>query len=376
MTAFGSLQAFGSPVADQLNARLTGIASTPDGKGYWLVAADGGIFNYGGAGFFGSTGNSATFFPYVGITATPTGQGYWITNTSGTTEHFGDAADEGSLGTLGINPVAPVVGITATLGAGYWLVAADGGVFSLGDAAYYGSMGGKVLNAPVVGMARTPDGNGYWLVAADGGVFSFGDAAFYGSMGGNVLNAPVVGIAAGAAGHGYWLVAADGGVFSFGDAAFDGSLGANPPAATTPVVGMAGDSSGDGYWLTTTDKALPAPAPVPSVLYECNSPTAGPAEMPATIVLACGDANASLMDLSWSSWTSSSATASGQYTRNTCVPNCALGTFVTSPAMVRLAYPIQTGVGPQFASISYRYADASAPGGSAGATAVIPTSPG
>jgi hypothetical protein len=51
------------------------------------------------------------------------------------------------------------------------------------------------LNAPVVGMASTPDGKGYWLVAADGGVFTFGDAAFYGSMGEVHLNAPVVGMA-------------------------------------------------------------------------------------------------------------------------------------------------------------------------------------
>jgi len=205
---------------------------------------------------------------------------------------------------------------------------------------------------------------------------AFGDAAFYGSMGGTTLNAPIVGIAAGAGGHGYWLVGADGGVFSFGDATFFGSLGADPPATTTPVVGMTGESSGDGYWLTTTDKNLPSAPQVPSVLDECNVPTAGPAVTPASIVLACGDANASLVDLTWSSWTSSSATATGQYTRNTCVPDCARGAFITSQAVVRLAYPIQTGVGPQFASISYLYADASAPSGSSGVAVVIPTSPG
>jgi len=30
------------------------MAATPDGKGYWLGASDGGVFNYGDAGFFGS----------------------------------------------------------------------------------------------------------------------------------------------------------------------------------------------------------------------------------------------------------------------------------------------------------------------------------
>ncbi len=74
------------------------------------------------------------------------------------------------------------------------------------------------LNAPIVGIAATPDGAGYWVVAADGGVFTFGDARFFGSLGNVSLNAPIVGIAATPDGAGYWLVAADGGVFTFGDA--------------------------------------------------------------------------------------------------------------------------------------------------------------
>ena len=76
------------------------MAATPDEKGYWLVASDGGIFAFGDAGFFGSTG--------------------------------------------GMRLVAPVVGMARTPdGGGYWLVASDGGVFSYGDAQFYGSMGGE-----------------------------------------------------------------------------------------------------------------------------------------------------------------------------------------------------------------------------------------
>jgi hypothetical protein len=30
----------------------------PDGKGYWLVASDGGVFTFGDAGFFGSVPGS------------------------------------------------------------------------------------------------------------------------------------------------------------------------------------------------------------------------------------------------------------------------------------------------------------------------------
>ena len=86
------------------------MASTPDGRGYWLVAADGGLFAFGDAGFYGSTGSLVLNEPVVGMASTPDGRGYW-------------------------------------------LVAADGGLFAFGDAAFYGSMGGSPLNRPVVGMA-------------------------------------------------------------------------------------------------------------------------------------------------------------------------------------------------------------------------------
>src|ERR1019366_5603451 len=43
---------------------LSGIQSTPDGKGYWLSAADGGVFSFGDAGFYGaSTGQLTQVLP-------------------------------------------------------------------------------------------------------------------------------------------------------------------------------------------------------------------------------------------------------------------------------------------------------------------------
>jgi hypothetical protein len=143
-------------------------------------------------------------------------------------------------------------------GSWLWVLGSDGGVFSMnggGDptpaAPYLGSMGGTALNAPMVGMASTPDGNGYWLAAADGGIFAFGDAGFFGSMGGHPLNAPIVGIAGTASGQGYWLVAKDGGVFAFGDAAFHGSVGG--VGLNGPIVAIAADHSGLGYFLFGRD---------------------------------------------------------------------------------------------------------------------------
>ena len=173
------------------------FSSAGPAAGYWLVAADGGIFAYGDASFLGSTGTMKLAKPVVGMASTPSGDGYWVVASDGGIFAYGDAPFAGSTGALQLNQ--PVVGLTPTpSGKGYWLVAADGGVFNFGDAVLYGSLGGTTLNSPIVGLAATTTGEGYWLFAADGGVFAFGDAAFMGSAGGTRLNRKIVGAAGGA----------------------------------------------------------------------------------------------------------------------------------------------------------------------------------
>jgi len=241
----------------------TAIYNTPvPGTGYWQAASDGGVFNYGTAGFYGSAGSLKLNAPVVGMTATQDQGGYWLVGSDGGVFNYGDASFFGSAGNLKLN--APVVGMASTpyspgvggapaapAGLGYWLVASDGGVFSYGDAGYFGSAGGTPLNKPIVGIAPTPDGKGYWLVASDGGVFSYGDATFHGSTGGLKLNAPIVGIAATPDGKGYWLVGADGGVYNYGDAGLFGSAGSLK--LNQPIVSISGTPDGLGYWLTAAD---------------------------------------------------------------------------------------------------------------------------
>ena len=60
--------------------------------GYWMVAADGGIFSYGSARFFGSTGALRLNQPIVGMAPTPSGNGYWLVASDGGMFSFGDAA--------------------------------------------------------------------------------------------------------------------------------------------------------------------------------------------------------------------------------------------------------------------------------------------
>jgi hypothetical protein len=241
------------PVSALFAPVARGMASTPDGKGYWLVGSDGGIFTFGDATFYGSTGATVLNKPIVGMASTPDGKGYWLVASDGGIFSFGDATFYGSTGNLVLNK--PIVGMASTPdGKGYWLVASDGGIFSFGDATFYGSTGNLVLNKPIVGMAASPDGKGYWLVASDGGIFSFGDATFYGSTGNLVLNKPIVGMAASPDGKGYWLVASDGGIFTFGDATFDGSTGSI--VLNKPIVGMAPTPDGKGYWLVGSDGGI------------------------------------------------------------------------------------------------------------------------
>jgi hypothetical protein len=51
---YGEAHFWGSAGAIALNKPIVGMASTTDGGGYLLVAADGGIFTYGDAPFEGS----------------------------------------------------------------------------------------------------------------------------------------------------------------------------------------------------------------------------------------------------------------------------------------------------------------------------------
>ncbi len=302
---------------------VVGMAGTPDGGGYWLVASDGGVFSFGDATFYGSAGAMALNRPIVGMAGTPDGGGYWLVASDGGVFSFGDATFYGSAGAMALN--RPIVGMAGTPdGGGYWLVASDGGVFSFGDATFYGSAGAMALNRPIVGMAGTPDGGGYWLVASDGGVFSFGDAPFTGSLGGHVLNAPIVGIAGAPRGDGYWLAGSDGGVFAFGHAAFYGSLGGQSIAY--PIANIASNADGDGYRL------LPI-TPLPTITLGTWT------GIRPSLMQFSGDAGNIVSQIVWSSWNDDSAVGVGAWGYDDCVPDCAQGAVTDYLTTITLSHP-------------------------------------
>ena len=90
------------PAAMTLNAPIIAMASTPTGDGYWLLGADGGIFNFGDAAFHGSAGTMNLAAPVVGIAPTSTSDGYWLLGRDGGVFSFGDAAFTGSIPGTGL----------------------------------------------------------------------------------------------------------------------------------------------------------------------------------------------------------------------------------------------------------------------------------
>ncbi len=229
-----------------LNAPIVGAAELPSAGGYWEVGADGGIFAFGAAHFYGSTGSLHLNKPIVGIESTPDGRGYWEVASDGGVFAFGDAVFHGSNGSNPLND--PIIGVDSTPdGRGYWTVASDGGVFTFGDARFFGSAVGMSPDSPIVGMASTPDGQGYWEAASNGAVFAFGDARY---AGGAPAGRPIVGVAAGATG--YRLATADGGVLDFGGAEFHGSTAGIP--LDKPVIGLSSTKS--GYVTVASDGGI------------------------------------------------------------------------------------------------------------------------
>ena len=253
----GSATTTGSTFAARLGLKSNwyAVVGAPSGgdNGYWVGAADGGVFSFGAAAFHGSTGGMRLNRPVVGMAATPSGNGYWLVASDGGIFTFGDASFDGSTGNLRLN--APVVAMAPTPdGRGYWLVASDGGIFTFGDAAFHGSTGGAGPASPVVGMAATHDSGGYWLAAADGSVYPFGDAHSYPPASGAASTpasgppAAVTAVGATSDDAGYWLLRRDGTVAAFGDAVRYGSIGG---PGTDAAVALTVTPDGKGYLVVT-----------------------------------------------------------------------------------------------------------------------------
>jgi kumamolisin len=232
----------------------------PAQHGYWLVGSDGGIFTFGSAQFYGSTGSLHLQRPVVGIVPTAAKTGYWLDASDGGVFAF-NAGFYGSIPGLGIHPAgsglsnsldAPIVGMVPSAdGGGYFMVASDGGVFAFGDAKFAGSCPG-IGGCSGAAVAVMPDasGNGYWLVTQTGHVYTFGDAHYFGAPG--PQSVPVTSAVRTPDGRGYWILFANGAVAPFGDAGNFGSpVGQMGGLNTASAIFTTSD--GGGYWVASAN---------------------------------------------------------------------------------------------------------------------------
>ena len=230
----------------------------PSQRGYWLVGSDGGIFSFGQAQFFGSTGSLHLQRPVVGIVPTADHGGYWLDASDGGVFSYGDTRFYGSIPGLGLHPAgsgspnslnAPIVGMVPSHDdGGYFMVGSDGGVFAFGDARFAGSCPGiGGCSGSAVAVMPDESGNGYWLVTSTGHIYTFGDAPYFGAPGQGTVTSAV----ATPDGQGYWVLLADGQVDPYGDAGSYGSPPAGGFGGLDPATAIFSTSDGGGYWVSS-----------------------------------------------------------------------------------------------------------------------------
>jgi Peptidase A4 family len=143
--ALGTAKFHGSTGNIRLQRQITGIAPTADHGGYWMVASDGGLFAFGDAGFEGSVPASGIgpvgskspdhlVAPIVGIVPTSNGKGYLMVASDGGVFAFGNAHFAGSCASIGGCPAPVVAVVPDASGNGYWLLLSNCNMVSFGGA--------------------------------------------------------------------------------------------------------------------------------------------------------------------------------------------------------------------------------------------------
>ena len=155
---------------------MNSIATTKSGKGYWLLAWDGGVFSFGDARFFGSTGAMHLNRPVVGMAPTPSGHGYWLVASDGGVFSFGDARvlrlDRRDPPQLADRRHRSDGDAARATGWSHPTVACSRSATRASRARSL-----RLRSAsPTVAIVPTLSGHGYWLELADGQVIGFGDA--------------------------------------------------------------------------------------------------------------------------------------------------------------------------------------------------------
>ena len=134
---------------------VVGIASRPDGEGYWLVTASGHVFAFGAAHNYGSV-KGRSDGRVVSITSTPSGRGYVIVTAKGHIYSFGNAPRVPSPRRGRLH--GPAVGATVTAdGRGVFVACACGVVLGFPGRARKEKIGPRRPRRSVTAIVATPD---------------------------------------------------------------------------------------------------------------------------------------------------------------------------------------------------------------------------
>ena len=112
MKPYGNAKFYGSMAGKYLKAPIVGIVATADGRGYWLVAKDGGVFSFGDATFEGSLGDKTLPLPVVGMASSDGG----TAATRGAQGLKGPVGAKGAVGPRGATGPAGARGAVGTAG--------------------------------------------------------------------------------------------------------------------------------------------------------------------------------------------------------------------------------------------------------------------
>ena len=119
-----------------------------------------------------------------------------------------------------------------------------------------------------------------------------------------------------------------------------------PPAPSSTALPSATSTTRPAPVAVATTQAPTLPGAPPCDGYVNAS---SPKVRPASLVLACGDGNASISNITWTSWGESQAQGVGTFMENQCVPDCAQGSFVSFPnSSVELHDPLDASSVPVF----------------------------
>ncbi len=161
-------------------------------NGSYSVSSAGQVTTHGNAQFYGDlkTAGISTSSPIIQIVVTPDGKGYWLLAASGQIYPFGDATFSASPLASGVTAKQLVVLPTGT---GGYILTSTNQVVAVGSGATV--FGQAPSGTAIVSMAVTPAGTGYWLLENSGQVLSFGAAPPWTSQsppGSYTINPPTV----------------------------------------------------------------------------------------------------------------------------------------------------------------------------------------